>query len=246
MEAKHVFFGPRSPHHPSTPCSACSGSLAWPAGQSELSSLVLAHLLSLLVFSSRVLTSFLTCHMGLVVLFPTYLCPWSSPTKLLIVADQALLSLAPAHLSCLGFPGGSAGKASTCNGEDLGSIPGVGRFPWRRNGYPLQYSGLENSMDSIVHGGPKELDTSERLSLTHSLTSLTHLPELSTIWPTTTQKLTKLVPILAFSLPSARETLLFLLFSFFLANADLSFRPWLSTHLLQGGSLILRLGQVLG
>ena len=109
MEAKHMFFGPCSPHHPSTPCSACSGSLAWPAGQSELSSLVLAHLLSLLVFSSRVLTSFLTCHMGLMVLFPTYLCPCSSPTKLLIVADQALLSLAPAHLSRLGFPGGSAG-----------------------------------------------------------------------------------------------------------------------------------------
>ena len=61
-----------------------------------------------------------------------------------------------------------------------------------------------------------------------------------------TQKLTKLVLILALALPSARETLRFLLFSFFLANAYLSFRPWLSTHLLQGGSLILRVGQVLG
>ena len=101
MEAEHVLFSPRSPHHPSMPCSACSCSLAWPAGQFELSSLVLAHLLSLFVSSSRVLTSFLTCHVGLVVLFPTYLCPCSSPIKLLIVADQALLNMA---LLSLGLP----------------------------------------------------------------------------------------------------------------------------------------------
>ena len=37
-------------------------------------------------------------------------------------------------------------------GEDLGSIPGLGRYPGEGNGYPCQYSGLENSMDSIVHG----------------------------------------------------------------------------------------------
>ena len=51
----------------------------------------------------------------------------------------------------LGFPGGSAGKESTCNAEDLGLIPGLGRSPGEGNGYPLQYSGLENSMDCIVH-----------------------------------------------------------------------------------------------
>ena len=55
----------------------------------------------------------------------------------------------------LGFPGGSAGKESTCNGEDLGSIPGLGRSPGEGKGYPLQYSGLENSMDFIVHGVAK-------------------------------------------------------------------------------------------
>ena len=47
----------------------------------------------------------------------------------------------------LGFPGGSAGKKSACNVRDLGSIPGLGRSPGEGNGYPLQYSGLENSMD---------------------------------------------------------------------------------------------------
>ena len=44
-----------------------------------------------------------------------------------------------------GFPCGSAGKESTCNVGDLGSIPGLGRSPGEGNGYPLQYSGLENS-----------------------------------------------------------------------------------------------------
>ena len=46
-----------------------------------------------------------------------------------------------------GFPCGSAGKKSACSAEDLGSIPGVGRFAGEEKGYPLQYSGLENSMD---------------------------------------------------------------------------------------------------
>ena len=49
------------------------------------------------------------------------------------------------------FPCGSAGKESACNVGDLGSIPGLGRSPGEGKGYPLQYSGLENSMDSIVH-----------------------------------------------------------------------------------------------
>jgi len=52
----------------------------------------------------------------------------------------------------LGFPYGSAGKESTCNAGDLGSTPGLGRSPGEGKGYPLQYSGLENSMDCIVHG----------------------------------------------------------------------------------------------
>ena len=55
----------------------------------------------------------------------------------------------------LGFPCGSAGKESACNVGDLGSIPGLGGSPGERKGYPLQYSGLENSMDCIVHGVAK-------------------------------------------------------------------------------------------
>ena len=51
-----------------------------------------------------------------------------------------------------GFPGVSAGKESTCNAGDLGSIPELGRSPGEGKGYPLQYSGLENSVDCIVHG----------------------------------------------------------------------------------------------
>ena len=55
----------------------------------------------------------------------------------------------------LGFPYGSAGKESTCNVGDLCSILGLGRSPGEGKGYPLQYSGLENSMDCIVHGVAK-------------------------------------------------------------------------------------------
>ena len=55
----------------------------------------------------------------------------------------------------LGFPGGSAGKESTCNVGALGSIPGLGRSPEEGEGYPPQYSGLENSADCIVHGVAK-------------------------------------------------------------------------------------------
>ena len=59
-----------------------------------------------------------------------------------------------------GFPGGSDGKESACNAEDPGLIPGLARFPGEGNGYPLQYSCLENSMDrrawwTIVHGATK-------------------------------------------------------------------------------------------
>ena len=46
-----------------------------------------------------------------------------------------------------GFPSGSDGKESACNTGDLGSIPGLGRSPGERNGRPLQYSCLENSME---------------------------------------------------------------------------------------------------
>ena len=55
----------------------------------------------------------------------------------------------------LGFPHGSAEKETACNEGDLGLIPGLGRFPGEGKVYPLQYSGLENSMDCIIHGVTK-------------------------------------------------------------------------------------------
>ena len=55
----------------------------------------------------------------------------------------------------LGFPGGSAGKESTCNAGDPGLIPGSGRTPGGGHGNPFQYSCLENAMDCIVHGVTK-------------------------------------------------------------------------------------------
>ena len=60
----------------------------------------------------------------------------------------------PAILT-LGFPCGSAGKESTWNVGDLGSILRLGRSPGEGKGYPPLYSGLENSMDCIVHGVAK-------------------------------------------------------------------------------------------
>ena len=56
-----------------------------------------------------------------------------------------------AYLS-LGFLGSSAGNELACSGGDLGSVTRLGRSPGEGNGYPLQYSGLENSMNCIVHG----------------------------------------------------------------------------------------------
>ena len=56
----------------------------------------------------------------------------------------------------MGFPGGSDSKVSACNTGDPGLIPGSGKSPGEGNGYQLQYSCLDHSMDSgtwwaIVH-----------------------------------------------------------------------------------------------
>ena len=63
------------------------------------------------------------------------------------------------------FPDSSVGKESARNAGDPDSVPGSGRSTGEAIGYPLQYSSLENSMDRIVHGIEKELDTTEQLSL---------------------------------------------------------------------------------
>ena len=69
------------------------------------------------------------------------------------------ISTPPSSAAC------SAGKESTCKAGDLGSIPGLGRSPGEGNGYPLQYSCLENPMDrgawqAMIHG-VTEWDTTE-------------------------------------------------------------------------------------
>ena len=69
-------------------------------------------------------------------------------------------------LTVFGFPCSSAGKESTFYVGDLGSVPGLGRSPGEGNGYPLWYSGLENSMDCTVRGITK---SRTRLSDFHSL-----------------------------------------------------------------------------
>ena len=75
----------------------------------------------------------------------------------------------------LGFPGKeSAGKESAYNAGDLGSIPGLGRSPGEGNSYPLQNSGLENSMDYVVHGVAK---SQTRLSDSHHFTWQTYREE---------------------------------------------------------------------
>ena len=67
-------------------------------------------------------------------------------------AVRRILSFPWCYSNSSGFPGGSDSKDSACNVGDLGSIPGLGRSPGEGKGYPLQYSGRENSMDCIFHG----------------------------------------------------------------------------------------------
>ena len=55
----------------------------------------------------------------------------------------------------MGFPHSSVGKESACNAGDPDLIPGLGRCTGEEKGYPLQYSGLENSMGCIIHGVTK-------------------------------------------------------------------------------------------
>ena len=73
-------------------------------------------------------------------------------------------------------PGSSAGKESTCNARDLGSIPGLGRCFGEGNSCPLQYSGLENSMDCIVPGVAKSQTQLSDFHFNYEMTSGEYLP----------------------------------------------------------------------
>ena len=81
------------------------------------------------------------CHSLLQAIFPTWgIKPWPSP------------GIEPWSPVLQADPLPSELQESTCNMGDLGLIPGLGRSPGEGNSYPVQYSGLENSMDCIVHG----------------------------------------------------------------------------------------------
>ena len=78
--------------------------------------------------------------------------PAMQETLVRFLGWEDLLEMGEAtHSGILGLPCGSAGKESACNAGDLSSIPGLGRSPGEGKGYPLQYSGLENSMECIVY-----------------------------------------------------------------------------------------------
>ena len=62
-------------------------------------------------------------------------------------SQKSLVNYSFNHL--WGFPNNSAGKESACNAGDPGSLPGLGRSLGEGKGYPLQYYGLENSMDCL-------------------------------------------------------------------------------------------------
>ena len=73
--------------------------------------------------------------------------PFTSPGDLPDPGIEPMSPALQAESSIAGFPGGSDGQESAYNAGDLGSTPRSGRSPGEGNGYPLQYSCLENSMD---------------------------------------------------------------------------------------------------
>ena len=86
------------------------------------------------------------------------------------------------------FPGSSDGKESSCNAGDSGLIPGSGRSPEERNGYPLQYSCLENPMDrgpwwATAYEGHKELDMTELLTLDLIIIIMDCCKKQKRVWP---------------------------------------------------------------
>ena len=86
-------------------------------------------------------------------------------------------------MTSLAFPCGSAGKESSCNVEDLGSIPGLGRCPGEGKGYPCQYSDLENSMHCIVHGVSKSRTRLSDFHFGGPVVKTPHLTTCPTVWP---------------------------------------------------------------
>ena len=87
--------------------------------------------------------------------------PFPSPGNLLDPAIKLTSRVSPALQETVFTVFTSDSKNSICNAGDLGSIPRLGRFPGEGNGYSLQYSCLENSMNRRAWWSHKELDTTE-------------------------------------------------------------------------------------
>ena len=104
--------------------------------------------------------------------------PWSGRIPTCYLATRPMWHSYWDHMLQLrkfsGFPGGSVGKESTCNAGDPGSIPGSRRSPGEGKGYPLQCSGLDNSMDCIVHGVTKSQTRLSDFTFTAALVPRAH------------------------------------------------------------------------
>ena len=106
-------------------------------------------------------------------LSPTMCLPLFPQVRCTIACLCVFICIAPPACkdSRLPFLSGSAGKEYACSVGDLSLIPGLGRSPGEGKGYPLQYAGLEKSMDCIVHGVTK---SQTRLSNFHFHFTFTH------------------------------------------------------------------------
>ena len=91
------------------------------------------------------------CFHGFLCLLYLHICPSGS----YFLTPNIWMPAPSITLLYYSFPCGSAGKESACNAGDLGLIPGLGRPPREGKGYPIQYSGLKNSTNCIVHGVTK-------------------------------------------------------------------------------------------
>ena len=84
---------------------------------------------------------------------------------LLLLCVSQQLAHCLTYGECVGFPGGSDGKESTCNMGDLGSVPGLGRSPGRGHGNPPPYPCLENPMDRGAWQAAVQMVTQSRTRL---------------------------------------------------------------------------------
>ena len=120
--------------------------------------------------------------------------PWTI-LILFILYEISLFFFKIPQSTYMGFPDSSVDKESACNAGDPNLIPGLGRSPGEGKGYPLQYSGLENSMDCTVHGAAKRWTWLSSFFSTDVIQHrvlvflcLAHLTQHNTIWFMLSQK----------------------------------------------------------